>query len=309
MLVFVLLPYGLIVARFVFGVRFPRHGMAVTQTLIGCCFLLFPVVVVLEFVRLLPFFPHGLEAFVAILAVLALGIYASLNAQRVSIKRLAISAGPKLRGKSIVQLSDVHVGSRSTRFFTALVEKVRHLEPTWVAITGDLLDSSHVGREQLAPLEKLASKTLFVTGNHERYEGIDKVTTLLRSLGVQVLRNQEFLDDDFQFIGIDDRDSPNNLGSELEEFVPNADRYKVFLYHRPHGLESASQWGFDLMLVGHTHRGQIFPFRFIVRRFFKLTHGTHKIGEMTLHISSGTGTWGPILRLGSRNEITHVVFI
>ena len=62
------------------------------------------------------------------------------------------------------------------------------------------------------------------------------------------------------------------------------------------------------MLVGHTHKGQIFPFQLVVKRFFQLTHGTHRFDEMTLHISSGTGTWGPIMRLGSSNEITHLVF-
>ena len=73
-------------------------------------------------------------------------------------------------------------------------------------------------------------------------------------------------------------------------------------------MANAAAWGFDLMLVGHTHRGQIFPFQLIVKRFFALTHGTHRFDQMTLHISTGTGTWGPILRLGSHNEITRIVF-
>lgn len=308
MLAFLLVPLGLFLGRFIFRIRMPSSLMPLLYSAIGCCFLFFPVVLLLEVIRWVPGFPNGFESPIAVASVLVCAVYALLNAQRLQVKTVRISGNPELDNQSIVQLSDVHIGSRSTKYLQRIVNKVKRLDPTWVVITGDLLDSSQIGHAELEPLRQIADRTLLVTGNHERYEGIDRVTSMLESLGITVLRNEEVDALPFQFVGVDDHDSPRFLIEQLRRFEPLQDAYRVLLYHRPHGMEHASEWGFDLMLVGHTHRGQIFPFHFIVRRFFRLIHGTHRFGRMTLHISSGTGTWGPILRFGSRNEITRVVF-
>jgi predicted MPP superfamily phosphohydrolase len=58
------------------------------------------------------------------------------------------------------------------------------------------------------------------------------------------------------------------------------------------------------MLCGHTHNGQIVPFNFIVKRIFPRIAGLYDIDGMILYVSPGTGTWGPVLRLGSRSEIS-----
>lgn len=286
----------------------PERLMPTLYSAIGCCFLFFPVVLLLELVRWVPGFPQGFESVIAIAGVLGCAAYALLNAQRLHVNTLHIDGSPGVSDQSIVQLSDVHIGSRSPRYLERIVEKVKRLNPTWVVITGDLLDSPQIGHVELEPLTAIADRTLLVMGNHERYEGIDRVTSMLASIGVTVLRNEAIDALPFQFVGVDDHDSPGHLIQQLKRFEPHQDAYRVLLYHRPHGMEHASKWGFDLMLVGHTHRGQIFPFHFIVRRFFRRIYGTHHFGRMTLHISSGTGTWGPLLRLGSRNEITRVVF-
>lgn len=294
--------------RFVFNRRLRPRQMAWVYSLAGVCFMLFPVVLVIEVARWLPFFPNGLESVIALIVTAILALYALINAQRTRVKTVKVKATAELQGQSIVQLSDVHVGSRTTSYFDAVIEKVKSLDPTRVVITGDLIDASHVGVNELRPLQKIAEKTLFVIGNHERYEGLDRLTRLMDTLGVTTLRNQEAQFDGVQYVGIDDHDSPNFLTTQLKRFEPEGNAFRVLLYHRPHGIQAAAEWGFHLMLVGHTHRGQIFPFRFVVKRFFDLTHGTHRIGDMVLHISSGTGTWGPALRLGSYNEITQIVF-
>ena len=308
MLAFLIVPLGLFLSRFIFRMRMPTHLMPMLYSAIGCCFLFFPVVLLLELIRWVPGFPQGLESLIAISCVTVCAVYALLNAQRLHVNTVRLNGNPEVGKHSIVQLSDIHIGSRSPKYLERIVKKVKKLDPTWVVITGDLLDSSQVGQTELEPLRQIADRTLLVTGNHERYEGIDRVTSMLESLGITVLRNEEVDELPFQFVGVDDHDSPSHLIEQLKRFEPLQNAYRVLLYHRPHGMEHASKWGFDLMLVGHTHRGQIFPFHLIVRRFFRLIYGTHRFGRMTLHISSGTGTWGPILRFGSRNEITRVVF-
>ena len=302
------LPIYVFVGRFIFRMRLTKALMPLYYSWIGCLFLSFPVVVAIELVRWLPFFPVGYESLCAVVGTGLLGLYAILNAQRLQVRTIKLQSNLNTKNESIVQLSDVHIGSRSPKYLERIVDRVIALDPTWVVITGDLLDSSSVSQNELQPLRRIADRTMLVMGNHERYEGIDQVTSMLKTLGIQVLRNEVKLVEPFQFIGIDDSESPDFLEKGLKRFQPRADAYRVLLYHRPQGMLHAAEWGFDLMLSGHTHRGQVFPFQLVVKRFFKLTHGTHHFNQMTLHISSGTGTWGPILRLGSRNEITRLVF-
>jgi hypothetical protein len=76
------------------------------------------------------------------------------------------------------------------------------------------------------------------------------------------------------------------------------------MYHRPRGLEAAADAGIDLMLSGHTHNGQIFPFNFVVSSVFDKVKGMYKNGNSRLYVSQGTGTWGPVMRIGTRSEIT-----
>lgn len=303
------LPLYVFIGRFVFRMRLSKALMPWYYSSIGCLFLSFPAVLTIEFIRWLPGFPIGYESLSALAGTASLAIYAVLNAQRLQIKRIELPAKRNTQGASIVQLSDVHIGSRSPRYLERIVERVIKLDPTWVVITGDLLDSSDIGLDELSALRRISNRTLLVMGNHERYEGIDQVTSMLQALGIKVLRNEANLVEPFQFVGIDDSESSDFLTNSIQRFKPSIDAFRVLLYHRPHGMWQAAAWGFDLMLSGHTHRGQLFPFQWVVRRFFTLTHGTHRFNQMTLHISTGTGTWGPILRLGSRNEITQVVFV
>ncbi|MED5227799.1 MAG: metallophosphoesterase, partial [Pseudomonadota bacterium] len=124
--------------------------------------------------------------------------------------------------------------------------------------------------------------------------------------GVRVLRNNSVLADGLQLIGIDDADDVHQVGRELANITLDPQCFKVLLYHRPSGWDSAVKAGIDLTLSGHTHNGQIFPFNWLVKQQFKLITGLHRSGQCQLYVSPGTGTWGPVMRLGSRNEITCI---
>ena len=138
------------------------------------------------------------------------------------------------------------------------------------------------------------------------YEDLDEILTRLERLGVNVLRSASvFHDTEVQVIGIDDMDDAGQVGRELGKLDVDTDRYVILLYHRPRGLEDAAAAGVDLMLSGHTHNGQIFPFNLIVRRVFEHIVGIYRHGSTTLYVSQGTGTWGPVLRFGTRAEITQ----
>jgi len=91
---------------------------------------------------------------------------------------------------------------------------------------------------------------------------------------------------------------------QLSQLELDPEAFKILLYHRPMGLEAAAEHGIDLMLTGHTHAGQIMPFNLVVKRVFAHVRGLATHGPTTLYVSPGTGTWGPVMRLGSRSEIT-----
>ena len=234
-------------------------------------------------------------------AVLAL--FAMAASHPVAVRRFEIASDKLRRPLRVVQISDVHIGSRQGGFMARIVDRINRLEPDFVVITGDLIDSSAVEIDALRPLENLAAPAFFSVGNHERYADLPKAISMLETLGVTPLRQESRLAEGVQFIGIDDAEDPEQVARHLPGVGVRDDLFSILLYHRPLGWESAIRHGVDLMLSGHTHNGQIFPFNLVVRQRFRLIRGLYRRDGRHLYVSCGTGTWGPLMRLGSRNEI------
>ncbi len=241
-----------------------------------------------------------------ILAAGLLSVAAVFASHLLTVKRLHINTDKVTRRHRIVQISDVHIGSRSKAYLARIVRRINLLNPDLVVITGDLVDSSVVGHAELHGLRRLRARTFFSVGNHERYADLGKVLGVLADMRIEPLRQQSALEGELQIIGIDDADSPRQVAEQLPTIARIARRYSVLLYHRPHGWESARQHGVDLMLCGHTHNGQIFPFNLLVKQQFKRISGLYRAADGHLYVSPGTGTWGPLMRLGSFNEITCI---
>lgn len=204
-----------------------------------------------------------------------------------------------------VQITDVHVGSRSGAFLSRVVDKIQALEPEFLCITGDFIDATGVPVSEYQSLARLSCPIYFCTGNHERYEDLAEILERLDSLGVQVLRTQSLHHrSDVQVLGIDDRDDALQVQRELAKLTVDPEAFTLLMYHRPKGLVAAQQAGIDLMISGHTHNGQIMPFNLIVRRVFDEVVGLYQRGKTRLYVSQGTGTWGPVMRIGTRGEIT-----
>jgi predicted MPP superfamily phosphohydrolase len=260
------------------------------------------------------FAPLESQTSALLLAVLfiAIMVLACVNANRFEVKSVPLTS-PKI-GKPIraLQLSDVHVGSRSPRFLARVVKASNALNPDVVFITGDLIDGQGVPQAELEALGTLSAPTYFIIGNHERYVDCDAICERLRTLGIHVLRNGServhINGVELCVSGIDDADDLAQVGQMLTSMEPvwesSTDAYSVLLYHRPDGLEEAAARGFDLMLCGHTHNGQLIPFNALVKRRFPRIKGLYKHAETALYVSVGTGTWGPPMRLGSVNELT-----
>ena len=254
----------------------------------------------------LPPRPAGITITVIIVALSVIGF---ANTQILHVKRIRVPGPTSVTGRTLAQISDVHIGSRSPKLLNRIVERVNAQSPDYVLITGDLIDFAGISRAELAPLGTFNAPAIFAIGNHERYVDLTAIDERMRSLGVTVLRDEAVTLGPFQFIGIDDVDTAARIPAPLSLIDLSPDHYGVLLYHRPDGFEAAAARGIPLMLAGHTHAGQIIPFNFLVKRIYPRMRGLHEMNGSRLYVSPGTGTWGPVLRIGSRSEITLIEFV
>jgi predicted MPP superfamily phosphohydrolase len=230
--------------------------------------------------------------------------------------RIPLAKLPKhASGYTIVQMSDVHVGPTIGRgFVEAIVRETNALEPDMVVITGDLVDGTvEQLRELVAPLRELQAKdgVFFVTGNHEYYSGADEWIAHLGTLGIRVLRNERVdVRGAFDLAGVDDASAGRMLphhGQDIRRAVAGRDtsRPLVLLAHQPKAIAAALPAGVDLQLSGHVHGGQMVPFNWLARLDQPLIAGLHLVEKTWVYVSTGTGYWGPPMRVGPGAELTH----
>jgi uncharacterized protein len=226
----------------------------------------------------------------------------------------------RLHGFSIVQISDVHVGATIKHAYVSrIVDAVNALDADMIAVTGDLVDGS-VGRlaPHTAPLGRLCARhgVFFVTGNHEYYSGANAWVAELRRLGISVLLNEHIvLEHDGEAVviaGVTDYSAhhfdPAHRSDPAAAIAgaPRRAAVKVLLAHQPRSAFAAAKAGFDVQLSGHTHGGQFFPWNLVVKLLQPFTAGLHRLDDLWVYVSRGTGYWGPPKRFGAPSEITHL---
>jgi predicted MPP superfamily phosphohydrolase len=247
----------------------------------------------------------------------AVSIYGISNAFRPIIRHatVAIQGLPEQwKGKTIVQLSDIHLGPvYRADFLRGVVDQVNGLHPAAVMIVGDLFDGMDGDLDSLVgPLGDIRAEkgVFFSTGNHETYLGVNRSLSALEETGVEILDGRFVVVDGLAIIGISypdrgaEKDIPALAGA-FSRSVPNTPN--ILLYHAPIDIDRMKESGIDLQLSGHTHRGQQFPFNFVTHLVHKgYDYGLYHFGKYTLSVSSGVGTWGPPIRLGTRSEIVAI---
>lgn len=235
-----------------------------------------------------------------------------INRVRVKVKDFPL---PRF---SIVQLTDVHVGRTIRRdFIEHLVQETNRLQPDMVVITGDLFDlpASQIEYD-LYPLKDIQAPTYFILGNHEYFHGPGEAIVYMRELGITPLLNEHVVigegDRQFTLVGINDV-----IGARTGMFPPDAavaydgvdqDRPCVVLAHQPRMILEMDDYRCDLMLSGHTHGGQIFPFGLLVMTAQPYLAGLYQhSADKQIFVSRGTGYWGPPLRVLAPSEISQIV--
>ena len=249
---------------------------------------------------------------------IALGLYGVWNAgwTRVTRARVRLENLPDAwRGRKAALISDVHLGHvRNRNFLERIIAKVLREEPDLIFIAGDLFDGTAIDAHKAAePLSQLTAPhgVYFVAGNHEQFGDDSQYLSAIAATGVRVLKNEKVNVDGLQIVGVPYRDAvgKGGLASVLKRVPLDRERASILLTHAPDDPASAEALGFSLQLSGHTHLGQFIPWSWMARRVYRqFVYGLSRIGRMQVFTSSGAGTWGPPLRLGSNPEIVLLEF-
>ena len=261
----------------------------------------------------LPRFP--LAAFWFGLAFLATA-YGLINARWIRLSRVTVQL-PHLpeawQGRTAALVTDLHLGPLSgAGFLRRVIARLRGLQPDAVFISGDMFDGPTHGLDSLvAPWREYTPPrgTFYVTGNHDEFAERSLYLDPVRRVGIQALNNGMVSIDGLQLVGVHDSEAGD--AAELRSILRAAriDRQKpsILLAHRPVNLSIAEEEGISLQLSGHTHGGQFWPWSLLVSRIYgRFAHGLSRLGTMQVYTSSGVGTWGPPLRLGTRSEIVLI---
>ena len=262
----------------------------------------------------------SIVASLAILATLVGLLNARRRARVVSVDIPLRNLPASLHGFTIAQISDVHVGPTIKRkYVDAIVDAVNSLKADVIAVTGDLVDGSVKDlARHTAPFARLRARhgAFFVTGNHEYYSGEPAWTAEFERLGMHVLMNEHVVltheGSQVVLAGVADfgahhfdprqRSDPERAMKD----APVGAGARILLAHQPRSAPAAAAAGFDLQLSGHTHGGQFWPWTLFVRLQQPFTAGLHRLNDLWVYISRGTGYWGPPKRLGAPSEITHL---
>ncbi len=251
-------------------------------------------------------------------AAAAISVYGVINAAWTRVRRIRIRL-PNLpaswRGRTAALISDLHLGHvKNTRFARRMTAIINRLKPDIVWIAGDLYDGTAVdARLAASPLKELRAPlgAFFVEGNHEEFRDPAKYLEAVRASGVHVLNNEKAEIDGLQVVGVPYRHATHaeHFGSVLEGIGIDRGRASVLLTHAPDHVAVAEAAGIGLQVSGHTHLGQFIPYTWIAARIYReFVYGLHRFGKMLVYTSSGAGTWGPPLRVGSQPEIVLILF-
>lgn len=248
----------------------------------------------------------------------AFGFYALFNASWTRVQKIVVkleNLPESWRGRKAGLVSDLHLGHvRNGGFLRRIVAKLMREKPDVIFVAGDLYDGTAIDATKAAePLRQLNAPhgTFFVAGNHEQFGDDSSYLKAIAAAGVRVLTNEKIDADGLQLIGVPYRHATHDghLSSVLQEIGVDRGRASILLTHAPDRPQIAEAAGISLQLSGHTHLGQFIPWSWMARRMYRqFVYGLSRIGNMQIYTSSGVGTWGPPLRLGSNPEIVLLQF-
>ncbi|MCP8969660.1 metallophosphoesterase [Ectobacillus ponti] len=263
-----------------------------------------------------------LGTFVILVLALLLGI-GSWNAWNPIIRTYELhidKPGGDFKELRVAMASDLHLGNIvENRHLGRLVKAMNAMKPDLILLPGDVIDDviePFIRKEMAQVMKGLQSRygIYAVLGNHEYYGGhIPEYIRQMNSIGIRVLQDETVLvADSFYVAGRKDKtaESMDKAGRlPVADLLADLDKSKPVLLmdHQPYHFDKAAAAGADVLMCGHTHRGQFAPNHLITKRLFELDWGYMLKEKMHVVVSSGFGTWGPPVRIASRSEIIQLM--
>ncbi len=249
---------------------------------------------------------------------ISLTIYGLINARIIRVTKVRVTL-PNLpdywKNKTAIVAADLHFG-QVLKQGTAkkVVKKINSLNPEIVLIPGDFYDGMHNNFEHPAnefKHIKAPSGSFFSSGNHELYAGYKLCEQAIKNAGIKILENKVIELKGLQIIGLAYASETNqSVAIQLEKIKFKKNLPSVLLKHVPNHLNAVEKAGVNLQLSGHTHLGQVWPFRYITKKVFKgFDYGLNKLGNLQVLTSSGVGTWGPPMKVFTKSELVEITFI
>ncbi len=255
----------------------------------------------------------------ALTTAILLSLYGIWNAWHLRIKEQNIRLAGLTKPIRAIHLTDTHLGHyRGAEEMIKIVKRINEIPDLDVVFfTGDLFDSTiQLKKECMDPLKALKVPVYFVAGNHDIYTGLQAINDYLREIGVRVLENEVALWGELQIVGLRymmSHQGENNphvrpgmptIKSVLPQLPIDENKVSILLHHGPAGIRFANEAGIDLYLAGHTHGGQLFPANLIARLLFEHTVGLKDFNGTQVYVCSGSGTFGPPMRIGTNSQMT-----
>jgi len=241
----------------------------------------------------------------ALFLIVSINILAIYNFEKdLAIKNFTFETDKIQKDYSFVQIADTQYGSVSQKHFQESFELAAQQNPDFIVFVGDLVDFDNYKKEDFDFMRDLKVPIFFERGNHEFYHGTERLMSYLEDIeNLELLINKKSHFDEIEIVGIDYSQEKDYLKNELSNIEIDSNQFSILLYHEPKDLEEGVKKGFDLILSGHTHGGQIFPFNKLMTLIYKYGSGFYEEDKTKIYTTDGAGLFGPNMRLGSQNEI------
>ena len=250
--------------------------------------------------------------------------YGRYNANQIkhTAYTIQLSEPSPASGINLVMISDLHLGAvNSENNLVDIVERINDLEPDIVCVVGDIIDGDYTAIQnpsQASELLKSIKSTYGVyacLGNHDAGSTFNEMVRFFDQSNIILLNDESVvIDNRLVLIGRIDGSPIGGAGDlqrgDIVEILAETDTNMpiVVMDHNPGNIEQYGE-DIDLVLSGHTHKGQIFPGNLITNVIYAVDYGYYKQDAYSPNIivTSGVGTWGPPMRIGTDNEIVSIL--
>lgn len=258
-----------------------------------------------------------LTAVLLIVFIFSYGVWQA-NQLKVTKYQVNIAKKSQLSGLKAVMLSDLHLGYvNGAEKLEKIVKTINQIEPDIVMISGDLFDGNFEAVQHPQKVQQLLSSiqaeygTYLVWGNHDAGENFDKMSAFIKESKLILLEDNLIeVANKFALMGRKDSSPIGNQNGARKAVTGVTEQIAqlplIVLDHQPSNWKEYGS-PVDLVLSGHTHQGQVFPFNLATKKIFDVDYGQGHNEEGTqIIVSSGAGTWGPPIRIGTKTEIVQI---